>query len=67
MNIPQHPPEQQQQLCVDNYYWLIAQAGKQAKKRHSLAFICCSELVDYTRSYLQTDKFGLHFGLDYDM
>ena len=24
----------------------------------------CSELVDYTRSYLQTDKFGLHFGLD---
>ena len=21
----------------------------------------CSELVDYTRSYLQTDKFGLHF------
>ena len=27
----------------------------------------CSELVDYTRSYLQTDKFGLHFGLDRDL
>ena len=27
----------------------------------------CSELVDYTRSYLQTDKFGLHFGLDYNL
>ena len=27
----------------------------------------CSELVDYTRSYLQTGKFGLHFGLDYDL
>ena len=24
----------------------------------------CSELVDYTRSYLKNDKFGLHFGLD---
>ena len=28
---------------------------------------CCSELVDYTRSYLQTVKFGLHFGLDYGL
>ena len=27
----------------------------------------CSELVGYTQSYLQTDKFGLHFGLDYDL
>ena len=27
----------------------------------------CSELVDYTPSYLQTDKFGLHFGLGYDL
>ena len=26
----------------------------------------CSELVDYTQSYLQTDKFGLHFGLEYN-
>ena len=27
----------------------------------------CSELVEYTWSYLQTVKFGLHFGLDYDL
>ena len=27
----------------------------------------CSELVDYTRSYLQTDKFELHCGLDYNL
>ena len=27
----------------------------------------CSELVDYAPSYLQTDKFGLHFGLVYDL
>ena len=27
----------------------------------------CSELVDYTRSQVQTDKFGLHFGLDYHL
>ena len=30
-------------------------------------FETCSELVEYTRSNLQTDKFGLHFGLDYDL
>ena len=27
----------------------------------------CSELVGCTRLNLQTDKFGLHFGLDYDL
>ena len=27
----------------------------------------CSELVDCTGSYLQTDKYGLLFGLDYNL
>ena len=29
--------------------------------------ILCSELVGCTQLYLQTDKFELHFGLDYDI
>ena len=40
------------------------------QQKHRVQFsqnFCCSELVDYTRSYLQTDKFGLHFGLDYNL
>ena len=41
--------------------------GSVEKRARNVINNYCSELVDYTRSYLQTDKFGLHFGLDYDL
>ena len=34
---------------------------------NTVIYANCSELVDYTRSYLQTDRFGLHFRLDYNL
>ena len=57
------PPSHRGWICC------IVNASKILPVNFSCLSACldmCSELVDYTRLYLQADKFGLHFGLDYN-